>query len=276
MLPHWSQNDCLVNGARMHYYRTNDGHASGKPALVLAHGFSDNGLCWEPAAADLEGEYDVLMPEARGHGLSERVQRNAKFDMASDLAGFISALGLEQAIVGGHSMGAATAFQTGARFPRLVRALILEDPPWSAAHTSGPRPLGEDSPLGKWMLSLQNQTLEQVMAQCRVDHPGWPEMIVRRWCEGKKQLDPNFLASDNLTFGNWQDMIQSIACPTLLVTADPDQGGIVTPELAQQVMERNTHFRLVHIPRVGHHVRFGNHAEYMQALRSFLQNVERA
>ena len=274
MLPHWSQNDCLVNGAHIHYYRTNQGDAAGKLALVLAHGFSDNGLCWEPVAAELEAEYDVLMPESRGHGLSERVQPGEKFDMAADLAGFIRAMELDRPIVGGHSMGAANTFQLGARFPKLVRALVLEDPPWSAAHASGPKPLGEESPLGKWMLSLQDQSLEQVMAQCRVDHPSWPELIVRRWCEGKKQLDLNFLATDNLAFANWQDLIPSLACPTLLITADPELGGIVTPQLAQQVLERNANIRLVHLPHVGHHVRFGNHADYMKALRAFLKSID--
>ncbi len=273
MLPHWTQNDCVVNGAHIHYYRTNHGEATGKPALVLAHGFSDNGLCWEPVAADLEADYDVLMPESRGHGLSQRVQRHEQFDMVSDLAGFISAMGLDQPILGGHSMGAALAFQVGARFPNLVRALVLEDPPWSVAHTSGPRTLDEESPLGKWMLSLQDQTLEQVMAQCRVDHPTWPELIVRRWCEGKKQMDVNFLAADGLAFGGWQDMIPSIHCPTLLITADPDLGGIVTPQVAQQVITRNPNFQLLHIPHVGHHVRFGNHADYMVALKAFLKSV---
>ncbi len=41
MLPHWIQNDVLVNGVRLHYYRTGKGD---KRPLVLVHGFSDKGL----------------------------------------------------------------------------------------------------------------------------------------------------------------------------------------------------------------------------------------
>ncbi len=37
MLPHWSQNEILVNGACIHYYRTGSPAAPHKPALVLAH-----------------------------------------------------------------------------------------------------------------------------------------------------------------------------------------------------------------------------------------------
>src|SRR4051812_37942665 len=127
MLPHWTQNDLLINGVRLHYYRT--GQADKRP-LVLVHGFSDNGLCWTPTARDLESEYDVIMPDMRAHGLSERVQPGEKVDMAADLAGLIRTLQLRSPVICGHSMGAMIAYQLGVRFPELTRALVLEDPPW--------------------------------------------------------------------------------------------------------------------------------------------------
>ena len=97
-------------------------------SLMLVHGFSDNGLCWAPVAHDLESEYDVIMPDMRGHGLSSRVQLGETVDMAADVAELIRTLKLERPIVCGHSMGAGVTFQLGARFPELVRALVLEDP----------------------------------------------------------------------------------------------------------------------------------------------------
>jgi N-formylmaleamate deformylase len=84
MLSHWTQDDLLIDGVRLHYYRTGHGH---KRPLVLVHGFSDNGLCWARTARDLEFEYDVIMPDMRAHGLSARVQATDKVDMAADLAG---------------------------------------------------------------------------------------------------------------------------------------------------------------------------------------------
>jgi N-formylmaleamate deformylase len=275
MRPNWTQNDVEVNGARIHYYRSNDG-ASGKPAFVLQHGFSDNGLCWEEAAAELERDYDVVMPDARAHGLSARVQRGEVIDMVADLAGFVRALGLQHPIVGGHSMGAGIASQLAARHPELVRALILEDPPWFPPPPPGTPPhrgIGEDSPVGQWIIGLRNQTLEQVIDGCRAEHPTWPELTLRRWCEGKKQLDTNFFATENNSLGRWPEVVPAITCPTLLVTADPDQGGIVTPELAQQVAAMNADIRVARVAGVGHHVRFADHAAYMAAVRAFLASV---
>ena len=39
----WIEGDVSVNGLPIHFYRT---CGTGKPTLLLAHGFSDNGLCW--------------------------------------------------------------------------------------------------------------------------------------------------------------------------------------------------------------------------------------
>ncbi len=276
MLPNWKEDTITVNGAEIHYVRSLGGQDSGKPVLVLQHGFSDNGLCWNPVAQELAGDYDILMPDARGHGLSARVQRDDSFDMVSDLAEVMRGLGIGQAVVGGHSMGAGIASQLGARYPELVRALVLEDPPWFQLPSGAPpQPRGsmENSPLGKWMLSLQDKTFEQVLAECRAEHPTWPDAYATAWCQGKKQLDLNFLSTENRSMGPWEEAVQGISCPTLMFTADPALGGIVTPELAARIGQMNHNFRVVDIPGVGHHVRFANHSAYMSALRAFLSEI---
>jgi predicted alpha/beta-fold hydrolase len=63
----WQSGDIEVNGLSLHYTRT----GGDKPQVVLAHGFSDDGLCWTPVAELLEADYDVIMVDARGHGRSE-------------------------------------------------------------------------------------------------------------------------------------------------------------------------------------------------------------
>ncbi len=273
MLPHWTQNDLTVNGARLHYYRTGDGT---KPPLVLAHGFSDDGLCWQPTAADLEAEYDVILPDARGHGLSERVRPGEPVDAASDLAGIMRGLGLERAIVGGHSMGANTAFQLGARFPDLARALVLEDPPWWLPEQSEMRPIDshEEHPMAGWVRTIMTHTAEELIDQCRAEHPTWPEVVVQTWCAAKKRLDPDILSILNSPGTDWLEALAKISCPTLVFTAEADKGAIITPAVAARVCEVNSQVAIAHIAGVGHHIRFGNYPAYMQALRAFLKTVK--
>ena len=270
MLPDWTQTD--YNG--IHVYRT--GAGSRKPALVLAHGFSDNGLCWAPVAQELQTTYDILMPEARAHGSSARVQRGQYIDQVEDLAATLRVIGIGPAIVGGHSMGASIAAGLAARYPELVSALLLEDPPWGLTQPGQPRPgriFDENSPIADWLRSLQALPLESAVAQCRGEHPTWPDMYLRPWTEGKQQLDLNFLTAENTSVVPWSELVPSIHCPVLLVTADPAQGAIVSPELAAEICATSPNFRLAHFPGVGHHVRFAVHEAYMQAVRAFLAEV---
>jgi N-formylmaleamate deformylase len=276
MLPHWIQKDLLVNGVRLCYYRT--GHGDKRP-LVLVHGFSDNGLCWTPTARDLESTYDVIMPDMRAHGLSERVQPGEKVDMAADLAGLIRTLGLKRPIVGGHSMGAAITFQIGVRFPELASALILEDPPWWLPRPGQTLHPGQSAvnPIAKWAMDLPNHTLEELLAQYREEHPNWTEEMVRLMCESKKQLDPTIITTmaDTMHFEEpgWLTTIQNIAHPMLIFTANPELGGIVTPEVAAKICELNPKVVVVNFSDVGHLIRFDKYIAFMDALRAFLKQV---
>ena len=120
----WRSDHVTANGIKMHYTRTGgDG-----PPVVLCHGSTDNGLCWTPVARALEADYDVVMPDARGHGLTDAPESG--YDVATraaDLAAFVAALGLERPVVGGHSMGASTTLCFAAGHPDMLRAAVLED-----------------------------------------------------------------------------------------------------------------------------------------------------
>ena len=276
MLPHWTQNDLMVNAKPLHYYRT--GHGD-KPSLVLVHGFSDNGLCWAPVAHDLESEYDVIMPDMRGHGLSARVQLGETLDMAADVAELIRTLKLERPVVCGHSMGAGVTFQLGVRFPELASALVLEDPAFvlpQPFEVPPPNPPSEN-PVAKWARSLPGKTLEELLVEYRKDHPNWPEVLIRPMCESKKQLDPTIIdtLSERMKFerSNWQTSIQNIPHPVLLFTANPELGALVTSEAAARVRELNPKVIIAHFPDVGHLIRFDKYSAFMDALRAFLKQV---
>src|SRR5690349_17724209 len=107
----WQSEVIQINGLRLHYTRTGADASGQKPPLVLAHGFSEDGLVWTALAEQLEDKYDVIMPDARGHGQSDPAETGlGTAELASDLHGIISALGLDKPAVLGHSMGGMTTF----------------------------------------------------------------------------------------------------------------------------------------------------------------------
>jgi pimeloyl-ACP methyl ester carboxylesterase len=271
MLPHWTEDDVLVNGIQIHYTRTGQGD---RPALVLAHGFSDAGLCWLPVARDLEAEYDIILIDARGHGRSQRVSPGDTLDHAADLAGLIQALGLKDPVVGGHSMGAGSAATLAARQPGLARALILEDPGWRD-WTPPPAEDGAEpqrNPWFEWLRSLPDLTLAEVMAKCRADSPTWDEVEIAPWAESKKQFDLQVLEAGGAWL-DWRDQVRGITVPILLLTADPEKGAIVSPEGAAEAQSLSPHIRVVHIPGAGHNIRRENYPAFMKAVREFLSTL---
>ena len=82
--PHWREEKVIANGIRQHYYRT----GGEKPILILLHGFSENGLCWSRVAKALENDYDIIMVDIRGHGLSSGPETGYSQDLLNqDIAG---------------------------------------------------------------------------------------------------------------------------------------------------------------------------------------------
>ena len=78
----WTSAYVETDRIKLHYHRT----GGDKPALVLAHGLTDNGLCWTRLARALEAEYDLVMVDARGHGLSAKPRTDYTVgDHAADL-----------------------------------------------------------------------------------------------------------------------------------------------------------------------------------------------
>ena len=121
----WITEICKANGIDIHYLRT----GGNKPPVVLLHGLMLSGACWTPLARALEKDYDVIMPDARGHGNSSAPEYGYRYDdLAADVVSLIDALELATPVVLGHSMGGMTAAVVASRNPRQLRGLVLADP----------------------------------------------------------------------------------------------------------------------------------------------------
>ena len=266
----WYSGDVTANGIRVHYYRT----GGDKPPLVLNHGATDNGLCWTRLARALESDYDVIMPDARGHGLSEAVEAGySSKERAADLAGLIEALRLDKPAVGGHSMGAQTTFRLAADYPNLLRCAVLEDPGFRPAN---PRPNegGRPNPMRQWLEELRPLGREAIMARGRQQSPTWDEVEFGPWADAKLQVSPNFL--NRPFFQNeppWQELMPRVTCPVLLVTADPDRGSIVTPETAQEAERINPRVKVVRLSGAGHNIRREQFDGFLAAVQAFLSET---
>jgi pimeloyl-ACP methyl ester carboxylesterase len=101
------------------------GEPSGVPVLLL-HGVTDSWRSFAPMLAHLPRSMHAFALSQRGHGDSDRPTAGyAPHDFAADLAAFMDAVGLEAAIIVGHSMSASIAQRFALDFPERTLALTL-------------------------------------------------------------------------------------------------------------------------------------------------------
>ena len=76
----------------------------------------------------LTEEFDTSTYDLRGHGESEATGGTYSMELlADDLKGLLNALGLEQVVVGGFSMGGYVALAFYKKYPESVQKLLLLD-----------------------------------------------------------------------------------------------------------------------------------------------------
>lgn len=108
-----------INGLNLAYDDCGQG-----PALLLIHGFPLNRQMWQPQLLPLaRAGYRVVAPDLRGFGESDAPEGSYSIEVfADDLIALLDALQIEQAVVGGMSMGGYILMNMLERYPERVRA----------------------------------------------------------------------------------------------------------------------------------------------------------
>jgi N-formylmaleamate deformylase len=276
-MTHWFDGYVHANNINHHYYRT----GGEKPPAVLLHGVTDNGLCWERLAQALAADYDVIMPDARGHGLSDApVSDLSALQLAEDAAALIQALDLQRPHLIGHSMGARTAAEVAALYPDRIRSLVLEDPAWFDAPPTTEEQERHKRGLLEWHQRAAQQrthSREERLAKAYRENPTWAQEDIEPWADAQSQFHLGVLDPDVSDFivswrqRPWREVLHQITCPILLVTAEPERGAIITSEQAQEAARLARDLRIVHISDAGHCIRRDQYEPFVQAVTAFLK-----
>jgi pimeloyl-ACP methyl ester carboxylesterase len=114
-----------IRGAQIHY-TTYGSHVDGRDPILLIHGSYITGMVdWGNIAPTLAREFEVIVPDCRGHGASSNPDGTYSFrEMAADAAGLIRALGHQRAHVIGHSNGGNVALVALLEHPEVVATCI--------------------------------------------------------------------------------------------------------------------------------------------------------
>ena len=100
---------------------------AGKPILCV-HGITANCRCWDVLAAALAPEYRVLAMDLRGRGRSDKPSKGYALEYhLRDINCLLDDLGIDRAVIMGHSLGAFIGLAFAAENRNRVDRLILVD-----------------------------------------------------------------------------------------------------------------------------------------------------
>ena len=155
------------------------------PPLVLLHGYPQTSAMWHRMAPILAKSYQVVCPDLRGYGRSDKPVSNSlhtpysKRAMAKDIVAIMQNLGHDKFLIGAHDRGARVAHRLALDHPDCVKAMVLLDIAptremyaginnefarayWHWFFLIQPQPIPEQiisaDPEGFWKLKCFNQT----------------------------------------------------------------------------------------------------------------------
>ncbi|MGI8551866.1 MAG: alpha/beta fold hydrolase [Dehalococcoidia bacterium] len=114
-----------LNGIDVYY----EEHGSGYP-VIFSHGYAASSRMWAPQREAFSKQYRFITWDVRGHGLTDSPEEQAQYTEAQaveDERHLLQSLAIQQAVVGGLSLGGYLSLAFYLAHPEMVRALILCD-----------------------------------------------------------------------------------------------------------------------------------------------------
>jgi pimeloyl-ACP methyl ester carboxylesterase len=249
-----------VNGLRLHYF---EWKGVGKRPLVLMHGLRDYAYYWQDCANRLLDEFHIFAPDQRGHGESEFAPGGyLVWALASDLARFADAVGLQRFDLVGLSLGSRTSMAYARANSLRIKRLALVDMGPQMART-GAVGLKQDM-TSKAERPPSSFTLDQARVFYReqwpsLDEPSVERLIRNSLIEGEDGMWSNRYdrrLADVTTksaipeIGYLWDSLARIHCPTLVMRGE--HSPILDDEISSRMVRSLLHGCLYVFKDTGH------------------------
>ncbi len=206
----------VVDGVRMHYRDEGSG-----PAVLLLHANFSNLLDWEPWVAALRDRYRVVRVDMTSHGLTGP-DPTGDYTLPRTLAlteKFVDALGLQDFVIAGTSLGGTVAIHYSVAHPERVRRLILLNP---GSLEGRERRRSGTVPRAAYVLEyILPRALPAFMLRSGFGNPAaLPESLIDRWYdlwrrEGQREAQLDRLSQ--YVSGDIEGLIRRIRTPVLLL-----------------------------------------------------------
>lgn len=242
-----------INGHRLRYQLGGEG-----PLVVFAHGLMGSIEQVTPAGLDMSAIRDrvrLLTYDARGHGHSHGPEDHMSYSwetLGRDMTALMDHAGEQSAVIGGASMGAATALWVAVEQPERVHALaILMPPPLGGPEFQRPEEKNAIAFLEMLSMAIQTTGIEKTIEFAR-NMPGFgttPEEAEERaaWLRSQNPLTLMY-AIRGLVQSQFHhpDEYRRISAPTIIVAHEGD--GLHPVRAARLLAEKIPYAELIVAP----------------------------
>lgn len=261
-----------TNGIDLHY----ETQGAGTPLVLLA-GLGYPAWQWHKVAPLLAEHCQVILPDNRGVGQSSKPAGPYTAELlAADTVGLLDALGIDQAVVMGHSMGGFIAQALALAYPDRVSKLIL-----AATNFGGPRHV----PITPAAMAVLTDASGDPVTRFRnglavSTAPGFaarePE-IIEQWLAWRlaNPIDPaGYQGQLAIGLGLlreeacFEHRLSAVAAPTLILFGAHD--AVAPPANADLLAQQIPHSRVQILPDAGHFFPLETPEEAAKAVSEFI------
>jgi 3-oxoadipate enol-lactonase len=242
-------------------------------SVVLCHGFGGSRRNFRLQARAIRSLCHTLLYDARGHGKSEAPRREEayRFDcLVTDLFHLVESLPTPQVVLGGLSLGAATALSFARRHPSRVRGLLLASLPgagselrdWAWSFADAIERHGVKGAVDRYLLSRFGGTMGEeagLVRQGFLEHQPHALVGLLRHCVAQFPLVSS-ISEDGLP----------LSIPTQIVAGQRD---LVSVEQSRRLHQMMPASQLTLVPGAGHVVNLMAPEEFNAVLRAFLDRL---
>ena len=244
-----------------------------KGTLILIHAFPLNARMWEPQLALAANGWRVVAPQLRGmDGGTNDPPATSMDDHAADVIDLLDALHIEDAVIGGLSMGGYVTFALFRLAERYVRAMVLAD---TRPQADTPEAVeGRKRLLGivkeKGAAAVADEMIPKLLGEdTRRDRPETADrvraLILASSPEGITSAITALMTRPDST-----PVLSSIHCPTLIIVGNQDT--LTPPALSEEMYRAVGGSELVIVPGAGHLSSLEQPAAFNRALAHFLEH----
>ena len=245
------------------------------PPLVLLHGWAMSSAVFTEALDHLSNRFRVLAPDLRGHGASEGGPGYGFGDFAADLREWLDALELQDAVMGGWSLGGQVLLELYPAVSRRVSRLMLisATPRFaSGGDWSKGLPEGQIRVMARDLERNYRKTMGDFFALQfageEIDSARYRRILDFAVRQGTlPEPETALVALEALRRGDQRDCLNGIDCPTLVLHGDQDL--VVPPAAGRYLAEHLPRAELTLYSGVGHAPFLSRPREIFEQWRSF-------